>query len=96
MRKIFAEFDEWTIVIHDNMLLLGHDVQDMLMKLRLFLQRCKDYNLCLKIENSWFFFGEANFFGYHVDKSGTELTKERKDTIMAMPFPVTRTDCNAF
>ena len=96
MRKIFEDFDEWTIVIHDNMLLLGHDVQDMLMKLRIFLQRCRDYNLCLKIEKSWFFFGEANFFGYHVDKSGIELTKERKDTIMAMPFPVTRTDLQRF
>jgi hypothetical protein len=41
MMQAFAEFDEWTIVIFDNLLVLAHDHADMYSKLEKILRRAQ-------------------------------------------------------
>jgi len=66
MMQMFGEFDEWSIVIFDNVLLLAHDGQDACKKLRRFLERCQKHNVFLKMPKSWFGFSSVKFFGYKV------------------------------
>ena len=49
MMQIFGGFDEWSIVIFDNVLLLAHDQDDACKKLQMFLERCRKHNVFLKI-----------------------------------------------
>ena len=48
MMQMFGDFNEWSIVIFDNVLLLAHDEQDACRKLRTFLERCQQHNVFLK------------------------------------------------
>jgi len=63
---MFGDFNEWSIVIFDNLLLLAHDEQDACRKLRTFLERCQQHNVFLKMPKSWFGFPSVKFFGYKV------------------------------
>ena len=49
MMQMFGDFDEWSIVIFDNVLLLAHDQDDACKKLRMFLERCRKHNVFLKM-----------------------------------------------
>ena len=42
---MFGDFDEWSIVIFDNVLLLAHDAEDACQKLLTFLERCQKHNV---------------------------------------------------
>jgi len=46
---MFGDFDECTIVIFDNGLLLAHDAEDAFQKLLTFLKRCQKHNVFLKM-----------------------------------------------
>jgi hypothetical protein len=84
---IFEDFDEWLIRIFDNLLICGHDYQDLYKKLDQFLDRCIQRNIFLKFSKTYLGFEHANFFGYIVRHNRYELSQERKDEIMGMPFP---------
>ena len=47
MRDIFADFSEWSVVIFDNFCIGGHSHEDLFAKLKLFVARCKEYNIFL-------------------------------------------------
>jgi len=64
MIQMFGDFDECSIVIFDNVLLLAHDQQDAYRKLRTFLERCQQHNVSLKTPKSWFGFPSVKYFGY--------------------------------
>lgn len=85
--EIFADFEEWTIVIYDNLLVLAHDMEDAYVKLDKILDRCIERNVSLKFAKSWIGFTEARFFGYIVKKGSYCLSAERKQAIMDIPFP---------
>ena len=85
--EIFADFLEWMIVIFDNFLILAHDFADAYRKTELVLDRCIERNLFLKFSKTWLGFREAKFFGYNIKEGSYELTQERKDAIMSIPFP---------
>ena len=85
--KIFADFEEWTICIHDNMLLLAHDIDDACNKLEMFLDRCIQFNIYLKFSKSWFGFEEVKFFGYVCSTNSYRLDDARSQAIMEIPFP---------
>jgi hypothetical protein len=51
--QAFAEFDEWTIVIFDNLLVLAHDHDDMYSKLEKILRRAHEFNLVFKMKKTW-------------------------------------------
>jgi len=46
MMQMFGDFDEWSIVIFDNVFLLAHDANGACQKLRAFLERCQKHNTC--------------------------------------------------
>ena len=52
VRKIFADFDDWIIVIFDNFLILADTNEDTTAKLTTVLQRCHDNRLVLKMKKS--------------------------------------------
>jgi hypothetical protein len=47
-RKIFGDFDEWMIIIFDNLLILAKDSKDAENKFEIFLNRCIEWSLCMK------------------------------------------------
>ncbi len=52
MMQMFGDFEAWSMVIFDNILLLVHDKEDVCTKLRTFLQRCEKHNALLKVSKS--------------------------------------------
>jgi hypothetical protein len=96
MTKIFKGFEDWTIVIFDNILVLAHDYQDAYKKLEMVLDRCIQHNLILKLKKSKFGFQESDFFGYVCRNHSYELSQERKDSIAAFPFPTSLKKMQSF
>ena len=87
VHDIFDDFDEWTIRIFDNLLVLAHDYNDACIKAKLFINRCIERNVILKFSKTWLGFDNANFFGYVCKYQRFELSQKRKDAIAAIPFP---------
>lgn len=87
VRKIFGDLDEWMIIIFDNLLILAKDPGDAVKKFEIFLDRCIEWNLCMKMSKTWVGFKEVNFFGYKCTHKKYELTEERKSTLKEIPFP---------
>ena len=85
--EIFAECEEWIIVIHDNFLVCAMDEQDLLTKLKIVFKIAKSHNLILKMQKSWFGKKTVNFFGYEVSEGNYGLTAERAQQVMSIPFP---------
>jgi hypothetical protein len=96
MSEIFADFEEWSIVIFDNMLILAHDYADAYEKVQIIFQRCVDRNLFLKFSKSWFGFDSVLFFGYRCRHKTYELTVERKSALAAVPFPTSQKQMQSF
>ena len=96
VRRVFADFDDWTIVIFDNFLILASDYTDAYNKLTLILQRCKDNGLVLKMKKSWIGTTLVTFFGYEVQPGSWRLSQSRKDAIASMIFPTTQKQMQSF
>ena len=45
MKEIFEDYEEWMIVIFDNMLILAHDYDDAYNKLKIVLDRAYEQGL---------------------------------------------------
>ena len=86
--EVFADFEEWTIVIFDNFLILANDYEDGYNKLRLVLARCKERKMVLKFAKSWIGFESCEFFGYKCSYESYCLTDKRKDSILKIPMPI--------
>jgi hypothetical protein len=87
MREIFDDFLEWTIVIHDNILLLAKDYDDAFEKLVKVIERCHQRNLILKLSKSRFGVREVEFFGYVCKGGSYKLSDERVQRVVSIPFP---------
>ena len=94
--QMFGDFDEWSIVIFDNVLLLAHDEQDACRKLRTFLERCQRHNVFLKMPKSWFGFPSVKFFGYKVTYGKREMDADRKQAIMEFRMPTRQKEMHSF
>ena len=66
VRDIFKDFEEWTVVIFDNFLVLANDHQDAYDKLEKILKKCEEYGIVLKMKKSWIGVETVTFFGYEV------------------------------
>ena len=86
VRRIFADFDDWIIVIFDNFLALASGYQDARNKLRKALLRCQSNGLILKIKKSWIATDIVTFFGYEVHPGSWQLSDARKSAISSMIF----------
>ena len=87
MREIFKDFADWAIVIFDNFCIGGHSLQDVFEKFKLFVERCKLFNIFLKFAKCYFGWRDVKFFGYQCDGEGWQIDDERKVAIRAIPFP---------
>ena len=96
MKEIFEDFEEWMIVIFDNMLILAHDYDDAFNKLELVLNRAYERGLVLKMAKSWFGYTKANIFGYEVEYGKYQLGNELKAAIQKMELPRKTKDMQSF
>ena len=96
VRKIFADLDDWTIVIFDNFLILADNYEDATAKLTTELQQCHDNRLVLKMKKSRIGTNVVTFFGYAVKPGSWGLSQSRKDSISAMAFPSTQKQMQSF
>ena len=96
VREIFAPFEEWTIVIFDNFLVLADDYQDAYKKLKLILDRCAEYGVVLKMKKSFIGVDKVNFFGYEVTHGKWQMSQSRKDAIDALQFPQSKKEMQSF
>lgn len=96
MSAIFADFEDWCIVIFDNILVLAIDYDDAYAKLEKILDRCIERNVFLKFTKSFLGVQEVKFFGYICRQNCYELSAERKAAIMSIPFPKTRKQMQSF
>ena len=96
VRRIFKDFEDWTIVIFNNFLILASSYQDATDKLSLVLTRCHEYRLVLKMKKSRIGNNVVNFFGYEVKPGSWSLSQSRKDSISAMIFPTTQKQMQSF
>jgi len=95
--QMFRDFDEWSIVIFDNVLLLAHDDQDACRKLRTFLERCQQHeDVFLKMPKSWFGFPSVKFFGYKVTYGKREMDADREQAIMEFRMPTCQKEMQSF
>ena len=90
VRTVFADFEEWTVVIFDNFLVLASDFADAVYKLRLILERCQYHHLVLKMKKSWIGTTIVTFFGYEVQPGSWRLSKSRIDATSQMILPTTQ------
>lgn len=93
VRRIFADFSDWAIIIFDNVLILANDHDDAYQKLDRFIDRCIEHNVKLKFAKSWIGLTKVNFFGYACQFKSHELTEDRKKAILEIPFPDTGNRC---
>ena len=61
LSSIFKIFEDWSIVLFDNILLLANDYHDAYAKLELFLDRCIEYNIILKFAKTWIGYNKVHF-----------------------------------
>jgi len=96
VQRIFQGWEDWTIVIFDNFLILANDYQDAYDKLKMVLRRCAEYNIVLKMKKTWVGYDKVTFFGYEVVHNSWKLSQGRKDSISAMQFPKTKKEMQSF
>ena len=96
MEDIFKGFEDWTVIIFDNLLVLADGYDDAYNKCELILDRCKQRNLVLKFSKTQLGNDSVEFFGYRCSYDRFELTKKRKKSIMNIPFPTTTKQMQRF
>ena len=96
VRKVFTDFEDWTIVIFDNFLILADDYEDAYQKFDKVLKRCKEYGIVLKMKKSFIGVDTVTFFGYEVTHGKWKLSDSRKKAIADMTFPSTTKGMQSF
>ena len=96
MARIFQDFESWSIVLFDNILLLANDHDDMYRKLELFLDRCIEYNIVLKFNKSWIGVDKVTFFGYECQFQKFGISTKRIDAILNIAFPKDKKSMQSF
>ena len=94
--ELFKDFEDWTVAIFDNLLVLAHNHDDLLSKLELIFRRCKERNVILKFKKSFIGFNEVIFFGYKCRKNSYTMSEEKTAAIGKIPFPINLTQMRSF
>ncbi len=84
---VFQGFDDFLIVIFDNLLILAHDAMDACTKFETVLDRCIERNVFLKFSKSFIGFREVSFFGYQCRLNAYSLSDSRKQAVLSIPMP---------
>ena len=96
MKEAFIEYENWMIVLYDNILVLANTFDEAYEKLVLVLQKALEFNIILKMEKTWLGYRTVKFFGYEITHGSYELGKERKDAIEAIEFPKNQKGMQSF
>jgi hypothetical protein len=88
--KIFGEYTEWLIPIHDNILIAAHSSEEMLEKIKIVLKRCAEVGVQLNFKKCQFGVTSLKFFGYIVEPGQYFIKKDRILDILEVPFPKTK------
>jgi len=96
VNDIFRDFEEWTIAIFDNLLILAHDYNDAYEKLEKVIDRCNEFNLYLKFSKTWLGFQKVLFFGYECTHKSWTLAEDRKQAIRDYVPPRTLKQMQSF
>lgn len=59
--NIFREYLSFMMVIHDNITVMGHDFPDLIQKWKLVLNKCKEFNVILKLKKTWIGFRQIDW-----------------------------------
>ena len=86
VREIFKDFEDWTVIIFENFLILADDHADALEKFKKILQRCDEKGFVLKMKKSFTVTDNVTFFGYKVTHGAWELDERRKEAIDNISF----------
>ena len=70
-------------------MLLAHDEIDAVRQSKLFSVKCKEHNVILKMQNSWFGSPSVKLFGYKVSNGKHEMDEERMKGIDDYDLPTT-------
>ena len=83
--KIFADFisQQWMVVLFDNFVIAGNSKQQLTQRTYAVFERCREYNLRLKLTKSHFGTTKVEFFGYEVDGEGYRLQPDKTQHIVA-------------
>ena len=87
MNDVFKGYEDFLIVIMDNILVLCDSYEDAYNKLEMVLNRCEQRNVHLKFSKSWLGFTKVNFYGYVCEHNSYTLSEERRSAIKKIPFP---------
>jgi hypothetical protein len=93
---LFEDFSDWMVRLFDNVLVLCHDSNDGIAKLRKVIERCRERGVVLKFAKSWIGFQQVKFFGYKVTPGKYELDEDRKATIRDADMPKSRKSMQRF
>ena len=96
VENIFKGFEDFTLIIFDNFLVLANDYDDAYAKLELILDRCIEYNLFLKPSKSFYGVKQVKFFGYQCTKGKYCLDQDRKQGIMDISMPTMQVEMQRF
>ena len=96
MMDIFEEFQEWTIVIFDNLLVLATSLDDMYEKVKVILSRAVERNLVFKMKKTWLGVSQVTFFGYVCSQHTYRLSEERLKGITDMQMPNSKKSVKRF
>jgi hypothetical protein len=96
VQEIFNGFEDWTIAIYDNILVLAVDYDDAFEKLKSIIDRCEKYNVFLKFSKTWLGFTHCEFFGFRCEQGKYQLTDKRKQSITEIPFPSSLSSLRSF
>ena len=71
------------------MFVLAHDEENAIRKIKLFLERCKEHNVILKMQKSWFGSPSVKSFGYKVSFGKHKMNEDCKEVIDEYAMPTT-------
>nr|GFC14773.1 reverse transcriptase domain-containing protein [Tanacetum cinerariifolium] len=87
---IFYDMVEKTMeVFMNDFSVFGNSFENCLSRLDKMLQRCKDTNLSLNLENSHFMVKEGIVLGHKISKNGIEVDRAKVNVIAKLPHPTT-------
>ena len=87
---IFDDYKEWILLIHDNMLIIGHTSKELFEHIRLIIRHCFKHNMFLKMKKSILGIHKVKFFGYECEKGKFCIDQQRRADIQAIPPPTSR------
>jgi hypothetical protein len=87
VREIFQEYEEWTIAIFDNLLILCHSLHDAFEKFKKIIRKAREFNVIFKMSKTWLGVRKVTFFGYELEEGCFGLSHSRRDGVLQIPMP---------